>query len=67
MDDETRKQYEEMKQKMAELPEDQRKMMESMMKGQMEQFEQMLSKDGPMSIEVTVKELRVNSGPPQSD
>ena len=67
MDEETRKQYEEMKKQMAEMPEEQRKMMESMMKGQMEQFEQMLSKDGPMSIEVTVKELRVNSGPPQGN
>ena len=42
----------------------QRKMMESMMKGQMENFEQMMSGDGPMSVEVRVKEVRINSGPP---
>jgi hypothetical protein len=64
MDAETRKQYEEMKQQLEEMPAEQRKMMESMMKGQMENFEQMMSGDGPMSVEVRVKEVRINSGPP---
>jgi hypothetical protein len=48
---------------MAKMDEAQRKMMESMMKGQIERLEKMVE-SGEMNITITVKELRVNSGPP---
>ncbi len=49
---------------MAEMPESQRQMMESMMKGQLEQLEKMVE-SGKMEITTQVKELKVNTGPPQ--
>lgn len=64
VDPETRKQYEQMKKQLADMPESQRAMVEQMMKGRMEQMEQMMS-GGPMTIDVLVKELRVNRGPPK--
>ena len=63
MDPDAQKQYEEMKKELEAMPEEQRKMVEGMMKGQLAQFEQMMS-SGSMAVEVRVKEVRVNSGPP---
>ena len=67
MDDESRKQYEEMKKELAEMPEEQRKMVEKMMQGQLAQYEQMMEGEGGMTVEMRVKELRVNSGPPGNE
>ncbi len=53
-----------MKKQMEEMPESQRKMMESMMEGKLEQLEQIVN-SGSMKIETEVKELRVNAGPPE--
>jgi hypothetical protein len=64
VDPEMRKQYEEMKKQLAEMPESQRKMMEDMMKSRFGQIEKMMSGEGGMNIELVVKELRVNQGPP---
>jgi len=60
-----RAQVDEMKKQMEQMPEAQRKMMEQMMEQRMSGFEEMLqgAGDGTMTIEVRVKELRVNSGP----
>ncbi len=63
LDPEAQKQYEEMKRQLEAMPEEQRKMVEGMMKDRMAQFEQMMS-SGDMKVEVRVKEVRVNSGPP---
>lgn len=62
--EEARESLEELRKQMDEMPESQRKMMESMMKGQLEQLEQMVN-SGSMKIETEVKELRVNTGPPE--
>lgn len=59
---EMREQIKEMKARLAEMPETQRKMMEGMMKNQMEQFENMLQGDGGMTFEIKVTEIRVNTG-----
>jgi hypothetical protein len=63
IDPEMRKQYEEMKAQLAEMPESQRAMVEKMMKGQLEQMEKMMGDDGSMNFEITVEEVRVNAGP----
>lgn len=65
IDPEMRQQYEQMKKQLAEMPESQRQMVEQMMKGRMEQMEQLMAGDGGMNIEMVVKELRVNAGPPK--
>ena len=64
MDDESRQQYEEMKKELAEMPEEQRKMVEKMMQGQLARYEQMMEGEDGMTVEMRVKELRVNAGPP---
>ena len=51
----------EMKAKMAEMPAEQRKMMEQMMGGQLEQLEKMVGGEA-MSTELVVKEVKVNTG-----
>jgi hypothetical protein len=63
-DPEQRKQYEEMKKQLAEMPESQRQMVEQMMKGRLEQMEKMMAGDGGMNVELLVRELRVNKGAP---
>ncbi len=63
MDPEMREQLEEMKRELERMPEAQRKMAEQMMKAQLENLEQM-SDEGAMRVQIKVKELRVNSGPP---
>lgn len=57
-------QFEEMERRLAEVPPEQRQMMERMMGAQMEQIRQMMSGGGGTTIEVTVIDVRVNSGPP---
>jgi hypothetical protein len=58
-------QFENMEKQLADLPPEQRQMMEGMMGPQIEQMRQMVSGSGErMTIEVTVTDVRVNSGPP---
>jgi hypothetical protein len=64
MDEDSRKQYEEMKKELEQMPEEQRKMVEKMMQGQLAQYEKMMEGEGGITVEMRVKELRVNSGPP---
>lgn len=65
MDPEMREQFEEMQRQLESMPESQRAMVETMMSAQLEQFESMMAGgDGPVTFEMTVKEVRVNSGPP---
>jgi hypothetical protein len=59
-----KKQYDEMKKQLAELPEAQRQAMEQMMKGRLEQIEKMMGADGGMNVEVVVRDVRVNQGAP---
>jgi len=66
IDPETQAQLREMEQQLAALPADQRQMMERMLGAQLEQLRQMASGGGDaMSVEVTVSDVRVNSGPPR--
>jgi hypothetical protein len=65
IDDETRARFEEMERELESLPPDQRRMMETMMAGQLEQFRAMMGGSGEaIQLEVTVVEVRVNEGPP---
>lgn len=65
LDPEMRAQLQEMEQQLAALPPEQREMMERMMGAQLEQLRQMASGgDDVMSVEVTVSDVRVNTGPP---
>ena len=65
IDPEMRAQYDEMKRQLESVPESQRAMVERMMGAQMERMEEMMSGgDDTMTVEVIVKELRVNTGPP---
>jgi hypothetical protein len=65
MDPEMRVQYEEMQRQLENVPESQRAMVEQMMGGALQQMEAMMAGDGDgMTMEVTVTEVRVNSGPP---
>jgi hypothetical protein len=65
IDDDARAQFEQMEKELAEMPPEQRRMVESMMADQLEQFRAMMAgEDEPMVIEVQVSEVRVNSGPP---
>lgn len=65
IDDEARAQFEEMERELANMPPEQRRMVESMMATQLEQFRAMMSGGGePMVFEVEVREVRINAGPP---
>ena len=65
IDPEMRAQFEEMQRELEALPESQRAMVEQMMAGQLEQFRAMMEDEGaPMTMEVLVSEVRVNTGPP---
>jgi hypothetical protein len=65
MDADTRQRFEDMQQQLAALPDDQRVMMERMLGPQIEQMKKMMAGEGnAMTIEVTVTEVRVNTGPP---
>jgi len=63
---EARKQLDEMKKQMAQMPEAQRAMMEQMLRQQTAAMEQMLGGGGGngMTVEMRVKRLDVNTGPP---
>ena len=64
IDDETRAQFEEMKKELENMPEAQRRMVESMMADRFPEFEAMMSGESSgMTIGVTVSEVRVNTGP----
>jgi hypothetical protein len=65
VDPEMQAQIRQMKQQMEQLPEAQRNMMEQMLQGQMGQFMKMIGDDGSVTFEGTVRELRVNAGPPK--
>ncbi len=62
---EARRQLEQLKQQMEEMPSEQRAMMERMMGGQIDNLEQMLAGEG-FEMELVVTDLRVNQGPPGS-
>jgi hypothetical protein len=67
IDPEMQAQFEEMEAQLASLPPEQRQMMERMMGPQMEQMREMMAGGGGgMTLEVTVTEVRVNSGPPDA-
>ncbi len=61
---EARESWEQLQKQMQQMSDEQRAMMERMMKPQLEQFERMLEA-GQMEFSMEVKELRVNTGPPQ--
>jgi hypothetical protein len=64
IDEETRAQFEEMKRELENMPEAQRRMVESMMADRFPQFEAMMSGESTgMTIQMTVREVLVNSGP----
>jgi len=58
-----RKDLDDLRKRMKEMPESQRKMMESMMGPQIDKLEEMVE-SGNVELSITVKELRVNRGPP---
>lgn len=58
-----RRQLAEMKQRMEEMPESQRQMLEGMLNEQMQKLEEAAS-SGTMEFTLEVSELRVNEGPP---
>lgn len=65
IDEEARAQFEEMERELANMPEAQRQMVESMMADQLEQFRAMMEGgDEVMVVEVNVTEVRINAGPP---
>ncbi|MDH3422197.1 MAG: hypothetical protein OEN00_04360 [Gemmatimonadota bacterium] len=65
IDPEMQAQLREMEQQLDALPAEQRQMMERMLGAQLEQLRQMASGGGDaMSVQVTVNDVRVNSGPP---
>ena len=67
VDDDMRKQFEDMQAQLAALPPDQRAQMERMLGPQMEQIKKMMSGDGDgMTVEVTVTDVSVNTGPPSN-
>jgi hypothetical protein len=61
---EARESYAELQKQMEQMSDQQRAMMEQMMKPQLEQMERMLQA-GQMEFSMEVKELRVNTGPPE--
>jgi hypothetical protein len=65
IDPETRAQFEQMQRELENMPPAQRRMVESMMADQLAQFNAMMEGgDAPMTVEVTVNEVRVNTGAP---
>ena len=65
IDPEMQAQFEAMEKQLADIPPEQRQMVERMMGPQIEQMRQMMSGgDDGMTMEVTVTDVRVNSGPP---
>ena len=65
IDDEARAQFEQMERELENMPPEQRRMVETMMADQLEQFRAMMAgDDNGMVMEVAVSEVRVNAGPP---
>lgn len=65
IDEEAREQFEQMERELENMPPEQRRMVESMMADQLEQFRAMMAGEGDaMVVEVQVQEVRVNAGPP---
>ncbi len=63
LDDETRAQLQEMERQLADLPPDQREMMERMLGPQMEQIRQMMAGGGDaMTMEIRVVDVAINAG-----
>ena len=66
IDPATRAQFEEMQRELEMMPPEQRAMVEAAMAGQLEQFRAMMGEEGaPMIVEVMVREVFVNIGPPR--
>ncbi len=66
IDPETRARFEQMQRELEDMPAEQRRMLESMMAGQLDQFRAMMSDDdAPMTVELIVREVVVNAGPPR--
>lgn len=61
---EMRARLEEMRRRIEELPEEQRAMVQEMMRDRLAQMESMLGEDDRMTVEMAVVEVRVNEGPP---
>lgn len=65
IDPEMRAQLQQMEEELAALPPEQREMMERMMGDQLEQLRRMAAgTSDSMSVEVTVNDVRINTGPP---
>ena len=65
IDAETRAQFEQMQRELQNMPREQRRAVESMMAQQLEQFRAMMDgSEAPMTVEVMVREVLVNAGPP---
>lgn len=65
IDEDARAQFEQMERELATMPPEQRRMVETMMADQLEQFRAMMAgEDEPMVVQVEVSEVRVNAGPP---
>lgn len=65
IDEETRAQFEQMQQELENMPAEQRRVVESMMAGQLERFRTLMEdREAPMVIEILVREVRINQGPP---
>ena len=62
--EDTRRQLEEARKQMEQMPAAQRQMMERMMGGQLEKLEQMLGGEG-FSMEIVVTDVKVNTGRPE--
>jgi hypothetical protein len=67
IDPETRAQFEQMQRELENMPPAQREMVESMMADQLAQFQAMMEGDDtPMTVQMLVREVRVNEGPPSN-
>ncbi|NNF14225.1 MAG: hypothetical protein HKN72_13425 [Gemmatimonadetes bacterium] len=65
IDEDARAQFEQMERELEDMPPEQRRMVESMMADQLEQFRAMMAGDDEsMVVEVAVSDVRVNAGPP---
>jgi len=62
--EELQAQLEEMRAQLANMPEAQRAMVEGMMNAQIERLQGRLGEEGGMEMTITVKEIKVNAGPP---
>ena len=62
--DQLQAQLDQIRAQLENMPEAQRSMMEGMMQAQIDRLEGMLGEGGTMEMTITVKDLRVNGGPP---